>query len=650
MKNKFFISALFLIGLALIYACSDDGSSTEPKIEEHAPVLDKIEPTSGLVGDTVRLFGRYFGSTRGSSYVTFAGNKAESSDYISWKDTIIAMKAPQEAQTGGVIVHVGDSVSNSVYFTLGEEAGDPFITRLKPNHAKVGANIEIHGVNFGNERGGSYVEFNGKRPSSSNYVSWLDTKIEITVPNNAESGPVTVTIGDKTSNEVPFTVEEAPQLDVPEISGISPDTAQVGDIVKIFGKNFRTTRSAEGMYNSWVTVGGAEVDEFNGYYQWKDTIIQIFVPPEAQSGKIQVITYDALEDDTLKSNKVDFTLGKEAPKTPIIEHLSQSSAQVGQSIDIIGRHFGESQGDSYITLAGERLGRTKISFWSNTKISIQIPQEAETGDVVVTVNDLSSNGVRLTIRQQQPKLIEMVEVQSGSFIMGKNTGDSWDLEHPAHRVNITYDFYVGKYEVTQKQWSTVFMGSDPSYIDDKGDNKPVNQVPWYEQSYPNVVEWCNAASERDGYEPCYTITDGDVSCDFSKNGYRLPTEAEWEYMARAGTTDDWSFDGDIEDYAWVRGNSDTKAHEVGQKQPNPWGIYDVYGNVAEWCWDWLESYPSSEQTDPRGPDESSGNGKLIRGGSMLSQPNESNSWYRQDLYPTRKERMAGFRVVRTKTE
>jgi len=198
--------------------------------------------------------------------------------------------------------------------------------------------------------------------------------------------------------------------------------------------------------------------------------------------------------------------------------------------------------------------------------------------------------------------------------------------------------------VTQKQWVTV-MGSNPSYS--KGDDKPVEQVSWFD-----AVDFCNRLSAKEGLEFCYTISGTNVICDFSKNGYRLPTEAEWEFAARGGRLSRrYAYAGgnDAGAVAWYGGNSAGTTHAVGGKQANELGLYDVSGNVWEWCWDWYGSYGAGVQTDPRGP--SSGQYRLLRGGSWKGNDAFLRASYRDRDEPgNRLNYFLGFRLARSARE
>ncbi|MBA7709961.1 Formylglycine-generating enzyme [subsurface metagenome] len=167
---------------------------------------------------------------------------------------------------------------------------------------------------------------------------------------------------------------------------------------------------------------------------------------------------------------------------------------------------------------------------------------------------------------------------------------------------------MSKYEVTQKQWREV-MGTNPSYF--KGDNLPVEKVSWYD-----AVEYCNRLSRNEGITPCYSGSGNSIQCDFSANGYRLPTEAEWEYAARGGNNSrgyKYAGSNSVGEVGWYDSNSGRNTHDAGRKKANELELHDMSGNVWEWCWDWKGDYSYSSQTDPRG--SSGGSGRVLRGGS-----------------------------------
>jgi formylglycine-generating enzyme required for sulfatase activity len=184
--------------------------------------------------------------------------------------------------------------------------------------------------------------------------------------------------------------------------------------------------------------------------------------------------------------------------------------------------------------------------------------------------------------------IEFVKIPPGEFLMGSTLAAD---ERPPHRVRITHAFEIGRDEVTQAQWQAV-MGANPSAF--RGPNRPVEMVSW-----DDVQQFLTKLNARkDGYR------------------YRLPSEAEWEYAARAGAAGDYAVD--LDSAAWHNGNSGGETHEVGAKEPNAWGLYDLHGNVWEWCQDWYDAgyYATSPSIDPAGPP--SGTARAVRGGSWFN--------------------------------
>lgn len=222
--------------------------------------------------------------------------------------------------------------------------------------------------------------------------------------------------------------------------------------------------------------------------------------------------------------------------------------------------------------------------------------------------------------------MEFVLIPAGSFIMGvaKGPGEQ-DPETPAHPVTITKAFHLGKYEVTQGQWQAV-MGMNPSQFHDP--SRPVEQVSW--KDVQEFIQRLNALEKGDRY--------------------RLPTEAEWEYAARAGTTTRFYWGDDervVGQYAWYNNNSDQQTQPVGQKLPNPWGLYDMAGNVWEWVGDWYHDayYARSPAVDPQGPDE--GANRVVRGGGWHRFKGSMRATTRDFNSPGRQAPDQGFRLVRT---
>ena len=255
---------------------------------------------------------------------------------------------------------------------------------------------------------------------------------------------------------------------------------------------------------------------------------------------------------------------------------------------------------------------------------------------------LSEIRVNLAGLPTDAKPLDMVLVPAGRFMMGSPVDERgrWSDEGPQHDVTITQPFYLGKHEVTQAQWEVV-MGSNPSYFGGRP-NKPVEGVSW---------DNCQTYAERLNR--------------MGQGTFRLPTEAEWEYACRAGTTTRFSFGDALEcgdetrfycelpdQYMWWLGNNEYGGEafgskEVGRKLPNPWGLYGMHGNTREWCQDWLGAYSAEPQTDPQGPAAASYLVfRVLRGGRWYEYLRDCRSAYRNHHLPDEPGFPVGLRLLR----
>ncbi|MBN1593207.1 MAG: formylglycine-generating enzyme family protein [Candidatus Coatesbacteria bacterium] len=252
--------------------------------------------------------------------------------------------------------------------------------------------------------------------------------------------------------------------------------------------------------------------------------------------------------------------------------------------------------------------------------------------------------------------IEMHSIPGGSFLMGSPSEESGrDADEGPQRTVQVSAFSISETEITEKQWEDVMGWKD--CLSPKGDFYPVENVTWFD-----CLSFCNELSRADGYAECYTITNvqlngmhiasADVDCDFDANGYRLPTGAEWEYACRAGTVTRF-YTGDLEsdlDLAgWFYSNSSMEKHAVAEKTSNSLGLFDMHGNVLEWCWDrydggYYQSRPDPD-TDPTGPDE--GATRVVRGGGLGNPAEDCRSANRYGNSPGGKYADVGLRVVRS---
>ena len=298
---------------------------------------------------------------------------------------------------------------------------------------------------------------------------------------------------------------------------------------------------------------------------------------------------------------------------------------VGGSIDKVGNMY-----TIYLRMIDVATGEILTSATSDCNEGIEEVVVKSTGEAVAGLlgqSNPSSGGGSYTQKDKPKEIIgslpgmKFVTIPSGSFRMGSNDGDK--VERPVHTVNIS-SFQMMTTEVTQAQWQAV-MGSNPSNF--KGDNLPVEQVSW-----DDCHEFISKLNQRD-----------------PGKGYRLPTEAEWEYACRAGSTtmyyngDNYS---DLDRIAWYYNNSDRKTHPVGQKLPNAWGLYDTLGNVWEWCEDWFHENYNGAPSDGSAWRSPSGNLRVLRSGSWYDPPNFCQIAFRDRYPPNHKLYQTGFRLVR----
>ncbi|TAL68167.1 MAG: hypothetical protein EPN82_12285 [Bacteroidetes bacterium] len=712
MKMRRAVLSFLLITYFILFftSCGGDNNPVTPPAGD--PVIDSLSKTHGEIGAIIDIFGKNFGSSKENVYAEFSGARTSSNDILNLSDKKLTVKVPVNAKTGKLFVNSYGKNSNQVDFTVDAVASsDPYIDNINPTTFSLGATLEINGRNFGANQMASYVEFaRGIRPSVINneYKSWSDIKIVITIPSAIDaSGKLFVMVNGKKTNEVdykitgfPFisdvtpdsvhkgdtltisgsgfgnskgtsyvnfggyqgqnyqlwsdgtikvqvplnlttdTIEVrrsdgkrsnkyyvkilAPELPAPTITNINPNPATNGQSITITGNNFGDSK-----YNSSIKINDVTC---TNYISWTNTQILVTVPLNATSGDV-IVTVNNKE-----SNAFNLTIQPPPPDDPVIDYLDIQSANEGQLVGINGKNFGATQGTSYVEFNGINATSSDYVSWSDKRIIVRVPIGTTSGPVKVHVDSKTSNGVNLNILAKN-YIIETVLIPAGEFMMGK---DSSEVESPKHQVTISNPFLMGKYEVSVLEWKTVMDGSDPSYT--KIDKNPVEQVSWYK-----VIEFCNRLSKIVGLDSCYTINGETVTCDWNANGFRLPTEAEWEYACRAGTTGNWS--GNIDEIGWTSNNSDYMVHNVGTKEPNDFGLYDMHGNILEWCWDWYdpEYYKSrpNPDVDPRGPSVEFPE-KVVRGGTFSSTPAECASPKRDGRSPIDFSNDRGFRVVRKK--
>ena len=302
---------------------------------------------------------------------------------------------------------------------------------------------------------------------------------------------------------------------------------------------------------------------------------------------------------------------------PVIGAVVEETGTKNISVTDIDGNFIIKAKSSSITVTVTFLGCVpkQVKLTEGTKEEITLIEESYK-------NQPSLSASTVTIPVKDGVSIEMIKVEAGTFMMGATPEMEIpdDDEKPVHQVTLTNDYYIGKYEVTQALWQTV-MESNPSSF--KGNNLPVEQVSW--NDCQEFIGKLNSITGRK---------------------FRLPTEAEWEYAARGGKKSrgyQYSGSSNISDVAWYNGNSGSKTHLVGTKQANELGLYDMCGNVLEWCQNWYGSYVSSSQTNPTGA--VSGSYRVYRGGSWYRNARYCRSSFRNGVAPDFRGIDLGLRLV-----
>ena len=446
----------------------------------------------------------------------------------------------------------------------------------------------------------------------------------------------------------PFTVEGAGDIPIAYIDAITPNPATQGeDTVQFMGH-------------------GIDTDGTIAAYEWSSDLDGVLSTNEDFSMEaseltagIHAVSYRVQDNDGAWSEPASEALVVEAQNiapSAHIDSITPNPARQGEDTVQFMGHGNDTDGtieayewssdlDGVLTTKGcfsmdaseLTVGTHTIYYkvWDNDgAASLEVSEE-------LTINPTGS--------------LDMVSIPAGSFLMGSPSDETGhdSGEGPQRTVNISA-FKMSQTQVTQMQWEDIMGWNDSSFI---GDERPVECVTWFD-----CLRFCNELSQVDGLTKYYTITDIEwdgnhiedayVKCDFDADGYRLPTEAEWEYACRAGTTTRFytgDSDSDLGRAGWYSGNSSATTHPVGEKEPNAFGLFDMHGNVWEWCWDWYDddyygTRPDPD-SDPTGP--GSGSNRVLRGSSWCNDAGFCRSAARGRISAGSRSYYFGFRVCRS---
>ena len=383
-----------------------------------------------------------------------------------------------------------------------------------------------------------------------------------------------------------------------------------------------------------VTFGDYGIEKLQSNRTYVLTLTKPSGASETQQMQTLTIKYSPITASVLVDNKfIKGSNGVAKTSLPIGQHSYIIACDGYESEEGMVKLKASAPSNLQITLSKEaastnQMSQTDLPQQAQTQQPIARPQSGSsiaspsTTSTSLNVVGSSTSGSVITIPVKEGINIEMVKVEAGSFNMGATSEmeNPYEDEKPVHRVTLTNNYYVGKYEVTQALWQAV-MGSNPSSF--KGYDLPVEKVSW--NDCQDFISKLNAMTGK---------------------RFRLPTEAEWEYAARGGKKSrgyQYSGSNTLGDVAWYSDNSGKKTHAVGTKQPNELGIYDMTGNVWEWCQDWYGSYSSSPQTNPTGAVR--GSCRVGRGGSWGNSARYCRSSYRGYITPGDRFNRLGLRLV-----
>ena len=355
---------------------TSEGTSNSIRLNITSPYLTNISPTSVETGDRLTLRGGNFGSRRGTGYVVFFSSvRPSGADYVSWSDRRIVVEVPDGARSGNVQVTTSNGTSGTKRLTV--ERKSLQITSISPNRVRYGQVITIRGTAFGANRGASRVIFHGGTiPNASQYLLWSDTQIRVRVPSGARTGNVQV-VATNGSDTARLTVTS------PWISRVSPGTAVNNTVVTVSGENFGSSRGS-----SSVRIGSVAITSF---ISWTNRTIRFRVPRNTPPGNLTVRTSEGT------SNFISLNI-----TSPYLTNISPTSVATGDRLTLTGGNFGSGRGTGYVVFfSSVRPSGADYVSWSDRRIVVEVPDEAQSGDVLVATSNGTSGTKRLEVESEQ---------------------------------------------------------------------------------------------------------------------------------------------------------------------------------------------------------------------------------------------------------
>ncbi len=351
---------------------TSQGTSNSIRLAITSPYLTRISPTRIETGNRLTLTGGNFGNRRGSRYVLFTSNvRPAAADYVSWSNSRIVVKVPAKARSGNVQVTTSNGTSGTKLLII--EIKSPQITSISPSRVQYNQTVTIRGTAFGANRGTSRVIFQGgKEPSSSQYVSWSDTRIQVRVPAGARTGNVQVVTTRGRASSTRLTITS------PWISNVSPQTGRTNTVVTVNGGNFGSSRGS-----SYVRIGSVTISSFTS---WSNSRIRFRIPVNTPPGNLTVRT----SQGTSNSVRLQIT-------SPYLTRISPTRIETGNRLTLMGGNFGTRRGTGYVLfISNVRPSAADYVSWSNSRIVVKVPARAQSGNVQVATSN-GASGTKLLL-------------------------------------------------------------------------------------------------------------------------------------------------------------------------------------------------------------------------------------------------------------